>query len=57
MRKDLTHRMGADRLGFTSTEMGNTLRARQSAALVKQAAGIKLNRAERRALKRRKGDA
>lgn len=54
MRKNLTHRMDADKLGAPSMEMGNTLRARQGAALAKKACGIPLNRAERRALKRRK---
>lgn len=54
MRKNITHRMDVDRLGGTAMEMGNTLRARQQEAVYKQAMGIKLNRAERRALKRRK---
>lgn len=56
MRKGLTHRVDTDKLGKPSMEMGNTLRARQSAALIKEAHGIPLNRAERRALKRRKED-
>lgn len=54
MRKNITHRMDADKLGAPAVEMGNTLRARQQEAVYKQAMGIKLNRAERRALKRRK---
>lgn len=54
MRKNVTHRMDADKLGAPAMEMGNTLRARQQEAVYKQAMGIKLNRAERRALKRRR---
>lgn len=53
MRKNITHRADVDKLGAPAMEMGNTLRARQQTALYKQAAGIKLNRAERRALRRR----
>lgn len=56
MRK-ITHRMDVETLGGTARELGNTLRAKQAVALSKQRQGIKLSRAERRALKRWKGDA
>lgn len=61
MRKNITHRMDVDRLGGTSMEMGNTLRARQQEAMLKREQGIKLSRAERRAwekmVRKRKGGA
>ena len=61
MRKNITHRMDADKLGAPAMEMGNTLRARQQEAMLKREQGIKLSRAERRAwekmVRKRKGGA